>query len=230
MSFILAAVPDKPTTRPTLNLQFTSSTSIHVDYAALSEAENGGADIISNELQIYDRTVQSWVTIAGGEGAFSLLTSQVYSKNIEKGETYQLKYRVWNINGPGQFSEIGYIQAAEAPSRPLGPIYLSSDYDSISLGFTPSSDNGGSQISDVVLEISPYLSTNWEEVVSYDASTLTHTLTTTDDPIVSFGEYRFRYKSVNAFGSSLYSPEIAVAAMPIPFVPEPVQKLQELSS
>lgn len=35
-SFTLAAVPDMPTDIPTLNLQFTSSTAIHVDYAALS--------------------------------------------------------------------------------------------------------------------------------------------------------------------------------------------------
>ena len=61
-----------------------------------------------------------------------------------KGETYQLKYRAWNVNGPGEFSEIGYITAAEAPSRPGTPVYISSDFDQISLSFSPSLDDGGS--------------------------------------------------------------------------------------
>ena len=82
----------------------------------------------------------------------------------------------------------------------------------------------------MVLEISPYLSTNWVEVASYQAATLTHTLTTAVDSIVAYTEYRFRYKSVNAFGSSIYSPELAVAALPLPEAPEPVTKVQELSS
>lgn len=179
---------------------------------------------MSYELQIYDRTVSSWISIAGGEGSFSLLNSQVYSVNIAKGETYQLRYRVWNINGPGEFSEVGYIQAAEAPSRPAGPVYLSSDYDQISLSFTPSTDNGGAQISDVVLEISPYLDTDWQRVTSYDAASLQHTLTAAVDPIIAYGEYRFRYKSVNAFGSSDYSTDLAVSAIPLPAAPASVQK------
>lgn len=78
----------------------------------------------------------------------------------------------------------------------------------------------------MVLEISPYLSTDWKEVVSYSATFLTHTLRTLIDPILPYGEYRFRYKSVNAFGSSAFSPELAVAAMPLPATPLPVQKVQ----
>ena len=59
---------------------------------------------------------------------------------------------------------------------------------------------------------------------------MTHTLTSSVDPIVPYGEYRFRYKSVNAFGSSPYSAELAVAAIPLPDAPEQVVKVQELSS
>ena len=55
-------------------------------------------------------------------------------------------------------------------------------------------------------------------------------LTTTDDPIVEKGEYRFRYKSVNAFGDSLYSAELPVATLPLPQAPEPVEKIQAQSS
>ena len=74
------------------------------------------------------------------------------------------------------------------------------------------------------------MSTDWQEVISYDASSLIHKLTTAVDPIVTYGEYRFRYKSVNTFGSSAYSAELAVAVAPLPQAPEPVTKIQELNS
>ena len=36
VSFVLAAVPDKPSSKPNLNLQYTTASAIHVDYASLS--------------------------------------------------------------------------------------------------------------------------------------------------------------------------------------------------
>lgn len=117
-SFVLAAVPEKPSSRPILNLELTTASQIHFDFAALDESANGGSPILSYEVVIYTREISDWVTISGGEGGFQLINTDIYSTGIEKGETYQLKYRVWNINGPGQYSEIGYVQAAEPPSRP----------------------------------------------------------------------------------------------------------------
>ncbi len=62
-SFVLASVPDQPTTLPTLNLLQTSASQIHIDYAPVSN--DGGSAILSYELQVYRD--QHWVTIAGGE-------------------------------------------------------------------------------------------------------------------------------------------------------------------
>ena len=73
---------------------------------------NGGADIISYELSFYDKKTEEWLSIAGGQNNFSLLNTKVYAEGIVKGDTYQLRYRAWNINGPGEFSETGYIKAA----------------------------------------------------------------------------------------------------------------------
>ena len=68
VSFVLAAVPEKPSGRPTLNLQYTTASQIHVDFAPLTEAENGGSSILSYELAIYKRDISQWVSITGGEG------------------------------------------------------------------------------------------------------------------------------------------------------------------
>lgn len=75
-------MPDKPTTVPTLNLAYTSATSLQVDYAALDESENGGSEILNYELQIYNRDSLQWETIAGALGQFSLLNTHVETNNI----------------------------------------------------------------------------------------------------------------------------------------------------
>jgi len=67
----------------------------------LLEAANGGSEIVSYELSIYNQTLEQWQSIQGGEDQFSLLNEAVYEQGIEKGTTYQLRYRAWNINGPG---------------------------------------------------------------------------------------------------------------------------------
>lgn len=47
-------------------------------------------------------------------------------------------YRAWNVNGAGPWSDFGFIIAAQVPSRPGTPTYISSDSNSITLGFSPS--------------------------------------------------------------------------------------------
>jgi len=73
----------------------------------------------------------------------------------------------------------------------------------------------------MVLEKSPYLSTTWTTVTSYTDNSMSHTLLTSvaSDDIVSYAEYRFRLKNVNAYGDSAYSEEIILAVAPLPSAP-----------
>ena len=87
--------------------------------------------------------LRAWVSVTGGEDQFSLLNSYVYADQVNKGETYQLRYRAWNVNGAGEWSDFGYILAAQPPSRPQRPVYIASDETSVALQFTPSEDGGG---------------------------------------------------------------------------------------
>ncbi len=43
---LLAAVPDKPTLKPTQNFALTTQSQIKVEYTALSLIQNGGSEII----------------------------------------------------------------------------------------------------------------------------------------------------------------------------------------
>jgi hypothetical protein len=73
----------------------------------------------------------------------------------------------------------------------------------------------------MVLEKSPYLTTSWAEVASYSDNSMSHTVKTSvsGDGIVSYAEYRFRLKNVNAYGSSAYSEEVILAVAPLPSAP-----------
>lgn len=119
-SYVLAAVPNQPPTLPILNLLKTNASQIHVDYAALESSDNGGSEVLSYELSVYNAVMQQWESLVGFENQFSLLTSHVYT-SVNKGQTYQLRYRAWNVNGASEWSDSGYILAAQVPSRPPTP-------------------------------------------------------------------------------------------------------------
>jgi hypothetical protein len=81
-----------------------------------------------------------------GSSSYSLALQFTVTTNIIKGKTYAFRYRAVNKVGAGGWSPISEIVAATVPSPPPFPIYVSSDDTSISLMFSPSTDNGGSKI------------------------------------------------------------------------------------
>ena len=152
----------------------------------------------------------------GSEGSPSLLTTTAVSENIAKGQTYMFRYRAWNVNGPGAWSDVANLVAAQPPSRPPRPEYGSSTDTSVYLLLNPSEDDGGKIIQRIELEVSEYLQTNWQSVSNYDGQSLQVTLTTADDGLLSGGLYRFRTRSVNEYGNSAWSLELPVAVAPLP--------------
>ena len=230
VSFVLTAVPDRPETSPVLNLEFTSASAIHCNYEPLTEEENGGSAILSYELEVYRLEDSRWHSCTGGFNHFSLLNEHVYAENVEKGKTYQFRYRAWNVNGAGPWSPDAYILAAQPPAKPDRPYYIYSDESQVTIGFIPSPDNGGLIISKYELQISPLLVTDWQLVQSYNPvsfSALEHTLKTSDVPsqISANQKYRFRIRAVNDYGNSAWSSTLDLAVAPLPSAPAPVVKV-----
>ena len=77
----------------------------------------------------------------------------------------------------------------------------------------------------MVLQISPFLATNWQTVVGYTGTSLQYKLTTQNDGIVTNSIYRFRINSENDYGSSEWSPTVAVAVAALPTAPEKPEKV-----
>lgn len=68
--------------------------------------------------------------------------------------------------------------------------------------------------------------TDWQDVLTYDGISLTHTLQTVTDAITSNSKYRFRVKAVNGYGSSEWSPTVDVTIAALPNAPVAPSKIQ----
>mmetsp|Transcript_23476 Transcript_23476/g.36165 ORF Transcript_23476/g.36165 Transcript_23476/m.36165 type:complete len:141 (-) Transcript_23476:5601-6023(-) len=127
------------------------------------------------------------------------------------------RYRAWNVNGAGEFSDTAYLIAAAAPARPPAPEYGSSTSTELVLYFSPSTDDNGLIITSMTLEIAAIGSESWA-VVSDTITAMSHTMATThaSSPISSNSKYRFRLTATNAYGTSEASEELVVAIAPLP--------------
>jgi hypothetical protein len=110
-------------------------------------------------------------------------------------------YRVKNLIGWSSFSDVTYILAASVPSKPPAPILVTSTSTSISLGFSPSADNGGDLITSYQLYMDD--GTGYAQVLTYIDNSMAHTLTTLLNGLIAGNKYYFKYESKNSKGNSV---------------------------
>ena len=75
----------------------------------------------------------------------TMRTSRTFT-GLKKGSLYRFSYRVKNINGWSEMSDIVAIRAAIVPGQPKAPELLSASATTISLQFFQPTDNGGSAL------------------------------------------------------------------------------------
>ena len=88
-----AGVPAKPSAAPRSDPLVTDRRQIKVDYPAVSD--DGGAPVLTYELQMGSPRLDDWVTIAGGEPR-TLSLSYTVTKGLVRGEDYTFRYRAVN--------------------------------------------------------------------------------------------------------------------------------------
>jgi hypothetical protein len=71
--------------------------------------ENGGSPILQYEVQYDDGTRGSYHSV------YTLNPVIVASYGINRGLEYRTRYRAMNFNGWGEYSPVGYIEAAGIP-------------------------------------------------------------------------------------------------------------------
>ena len=114
---------------------------------------------------------------------------------MNAGAQYRFRYRARNFNGWGPLSDISYILAATTTSVPDAPYLISSTSTSVTFGFVPPSDTGGSSITsyqlwyDELNEIADF------EMI--DESTILTIEVGVDQGLIAGQKYRFVVKAVN---------------------------------
>jgi len=219
VSYILAATPSAPSSGPADDVLVTSSSQIKVDFDPLTTlVETGGSFVLSYNLQMDDGTGVFFDVF--GEIYDSLQTTYLaYGHFVEKGETYQFRYRANNIYGWGPWSPTTSILAADVPEAPPQPTFVSASDNSITLDLYASEDEGGSFVTDYELWMDEGdFNTDFSLVDSYDTASfaLQHTLTFADDGVVTGKIYSFKFRALNVKGYSEYSEFVSIAAIDPP--------------
>ena len=118
------------------------------------------------------------------------------SQGVVKGLTYRFKYRVRNQLGGSDFSDITYILAANAPSKPPAPTVVATSDTQIDLQFMEPVDNGGSLITSYELYMNEVL------VAGYTSNLMTYSVTQAIEGITAGSKYYFKILARNAKGAS----------------------------
>ena len=90
---IWAGVPAKPGAAPVSDASVTNWERIKLDYTTV--ADDGGATVLSYELQQGSPLLNDWRTIVGGD-PYTLSLTYAISKGVTKGLDYTFRYRAVN--------------------------------------------------------------------------------------------------------------------------------------
>ena len=75
------------------------------------------------------------------------------------------KYTISAVNDYGRDSADIEVIVVDKPGPPTGPIhYTGTTQDSVSLSWNPPQDDGGSAITNYIVEVADYSSENWRQV------------------------------------------------------------------
>ena len=148
LDVVVASVPEPPPSAPSQNFAFTDEGKIRVEFGTLESATyNGGSQILGYDLWRDDGAGGDLGSLYGSAAAFQSNLALTFTDfDVMKGTTYRYMYRARNINGWGDFSEVGYLFAASVPARPQAPSLVSVDDGEISLQLFTSEDTGGNDL------------------------------------------------------------------------------------
>ncbi len=225
---LFAVEPDKPSQGPVI--VETTASSITVTYSA-GALDNGGSPILSHHLQYAEAFVGDWIDANGLENE-SLLSKFTVSGLI-RGRQYSFRFRVKNSIGWSEFSDVTTGLVAVTPGKLAAPELIRVDDTEIELKLNTNVDNGGSVVTQYILQRNAGVAgTTFTALSSYVSGTLSHTVSTLTpaDGLVAGKIYTFRWYAVNAFGSGEFSNELTVALAAKPAATAQIRKVMTLSS
>lgn len=216
LTALVAGIPPKPS-QIVVNSNAISGSQIGFTIPEISN--DGGSYIATYHVEM--DSGKDFVTIAGYL-TDSLLTDFIISDGIQIANTYAIRYRVRNRIGWSTYSDVTYILAAEEPSSPNQPTYVSSTSAALTLKFGTSYSNGGAEITSYMIQVDKEDGIGYVNLSTYTASTTTQVLAINSlnpSDLQPGSIYRFRSFATNSAGFTSYSLELRIAAAELPAQP-----------
>jgi hypothetical protein len=195
--YLLAGVPAIPSI-PTQDYTLTTENQIAVELTAIASSNNG-ADIIGYQLWRDDGKSSTFSTVHDA----NIISANTYIDTfVTPYVTYGYKYRAYNTIGWGNFSDIGYLIAANSPNTPT----VSLD----SVDNTQITINVDHSTASLVSKFELYmdegdLNTEFTKIAESSTS-FSHPLTLLSDGLILGKIYSFKARAQNIIGYSDYSP------------------------
>lgn len=228
LTVLVAGVPPQPS-QIVVNSEDISGSQIGFRIPEISD--DGGSYIATYHVEMDNG--EDFETISGYP-IYSFVTDFTISEGIQMASTYAVRYRVKNSIGWSLYSDITYILAAERPSSPDQPIFVSSTSAALTIEFGTSFSNGGAEITSYMIQVNREDGNGYIDLTTYTASTTTQAITIDSGNITALQPgliYRFRSFATNAAGFTSYSLELRIAAAELPAQPSsPPVWVEDLSS
>lgn len=203
---MLAGIPDAPPSSVVKVL--SDKLKISVEMPAV--LDNAGSTLLSYDLHADDGQQGEMTTYYAG-------LNRTVDVETVLGRTYRFRYRVSNILGWSEFSDVTHILAAYVPDKPsAAPLLVSVDATQITISLAACSASNGDLVTHFVL----YMQTDFtgtpqiQGVYSTESNIIE--LTQVAESLVAGTHYFFYYKYRNSEGDSPASDvtEIALADYP----------------
>lgn len=107
--------------------------------------------------------------------------------------------------GWSEYSPIGYLIAASAPSAPPAPQYVSATSSTLSILVPRVLENGGSPVSSYELLIDDGLGGNFKVITSYNQNPAFTIDSAIETSLISGRVYRIKSRCINVVGTSPFS-------------------------
>lgn len=188
------------------NFARSSGTTSSVSLSWAAPLDFGGTGATITSYRIYyklstDASYSSYSTISYPDTTATIT-------GLTSGLTYNFKIAAVNAAGVGSFSNELTLTIGAAPDAPTGLTVTNFGTNSISLSWTAPVNNGGSAITDYVIQYRLSSQTDQDYVVFNDGASISTSATVTGLNVAS---YRFRVAAVNEYGTGTYSSHVTAS-------------------
>ena len=212
---IAATVPDAPTMPQLIESDRTSIT------LTWSVTYDGGAVVDDFEIDWKPTTASEWTDSLSSTGGATTFTVN----SLVMGDFYDFRVRARNEVGLSLDSMQATYLAAQVPQAPSTPSKVSADKSQITIGWTPSPDDGGSPLTQFRIL---WNAGGEEEVFLETATVSADTLQYTRSGLNAYAGLPFKFKVVadNDQGSSAASDSVRILAATVPSAPSAPVKVE----